>query len=127
MDFIARAKTLPNENLALIGQRFQTLREIQWPAIRWHVAQISQSTSCIAVDNEEMSVSFDGSIFRCFAADRLDKMLGLRFTRILFLEEITESELITLVETYVIPPRYAPTTEPDTLLIFFPPKVPDDR
>lgn len=105
---IIRANSLPGENLALIGERYQALRELQWPAIRWHVKRLS--TPDQVVSNSEMSVAFgNGSKLRCFSADRLNQMRG-RYTGILMLENITDSELNDLIETGIIPPRYTPTT-----------------
>ena len=109
MELITRAKSRPGENLALVAARYQTLREAQWPMIR-HFARLSLSTPDQAVSNAEMSLAFEnGSQIRCFSADRPDQM-RLRFTGILILEEITESEVIGLIEAGIIPPRYVPPT-----------------
>ena len=67
---IIRAKSQPGEYLALVAERYKTLREVQWPAIR-HVARLSLSTSEQAISNAEMSLTFENrSQIRCFSADR---------------------------------------------------------
>ena len=107
MELIIRAKSRPGENLALVAERYQTLREVQWPTIR-HIARLSPSTPDQVVSNAKMSLAFEnGSLIRCFSADRLDQMrYPLRFTGIWILEEITVAELNILIEAGVIPPKY---------------------
>ena len=106
---VNRANKRPGESLALVGERYQTVREVQWPIIRRYLAQLSLRTSYLLIDNSEMSVTVaNGSRFRCFSTDRPDQMNGLSFTNVLILEEITESELISLIATGIIPPRYIP-------------------
>jgi len=112
-ELINRARSRPGENLALVAERWQTLREVQWPFLR-HLARLSLSTPDQAVSNAEMSLVLEnGSKFQCFSADRPDQMRGLHFTGILPLEEITESEVITLIKAGIIPPRYVPPTLPN--------------
>ena len=109
INLVTRLKKRPKANLALIGEHYQAMREAQWPAIRWHVEQLSLPTSHLAIDNSEMSIVFkNGSKLRCFSADRLNQMRGLRFTGVLVLQEFTESEMISLIEAWIIPPRYEP-------------------
>lgn len=121
-DLITRANSRPHENLALVGERYQTVREVQWPAIRRLVVQFSRSTPYQAIRNFEMSVIFrNGSKLQCFSADRSNQMHG-HFTDILILEEITESEQISLIETGVIPPRYVPPSQPGIQPMIGPPQ-----
>jgi hypothetical protein len=109
MTLVSRAKERSGENLALVGKHYQTVREVQWPAIRWYIAQLLMTTPCHAVNTSEMSVVFtNGSTIRCFAADRSEQMRDLHFTGKVTLAEITESEINSLIETGVIPPRYVP-------------------
>jgi len=111
IDLVTRAKKRPNENLALIGERYQAVREVHWPAIRWHAVQLSITRPYHTVKNSEMSLAFEnGSRLRCFSADRLDQMEDLRFTATLVLPKITESDLISLRKAGIIPPSYVPLT-----------------
>ena len=109
MNLITRAKERSGESLALVGKHYQIVREVQWPAIRRLVAQLLLTTPCHAVNNSEMSIVFkNGSKIRCFASDRSDQMRDLHFTGMVTLAEITESEVNSLIEAGIIPPRYEP-------------------
>ena len=109
VELIIRAKSRSGENLALVAERYQTLREVQWPVLRWYINRLM--TPDQMVNNSEMSVVFgNGSAVRCFSADRLNQMDG-RFTDILSLERITDSELIRLRETGILPPTYVTATQ----------------
>jgi hypothetical protein len=124
VELIIRAKSQSGENLALIAERYQTLREVQWPVLRWYLNRLM--TPDQVVNNSEMSVVFgNGSAVRCFSADRLNQMDG-RFTDIQSLECIPDSELIELRETGIIPPTYVPATQPGIHPINGPPAVHHD-
>ena len=112
LDLITRAQNQPNETLALVGERYQALREVQWPALRWHFVQLSLPSSYRVVNNDMSVVFTNGSRIRCYSADRSGQMHGLRFTDILFLEAITESELICLIKAGIIPHQYVPPLNP---------------